>query len=86
MMVAQLAAPRRFEMVDLEMRRPAPGEVRVRITGCGVCASSIPLWQGRSWFRYPEPPGSPGHEGWGYVDAIGDNVADLAAGNPARRA
>jgi 2-desacetyl-2-hydroxyethyl bacteriochlorophyllide A dehydrogenase len=81
MMVAQLTAPARFEMADVKMRRPAAGEVRVRVIGCGVCASNIPLWQGRPWFRYPESPGSPGHEGWGFADAVGDDVADIAAGD-----
>lgn len=53
---------------------PAAGEVRVRLEGCGVCGSSLPLWEGREWFTYPQEPGVPGHEGWGVIDAIGDGV------------
>ncbi len=57
-------------------RRPEPGaqQVRVRLEGSGVCASSLPVWEGRPWFDYPSTPGEPGHEGWGVVDAIGDGA------------
>lgn len=34
-------------------------QVRVRLEGCGVCASNLPLWQGRPWFTYPLAPGVP---------------------------
>lgn len=56
------------------MPQPGPGEVRVRLEGCGVCASNLPVWAGRPWFEYPFTPGAPGHEGWGEVDAVGDGV------------
>ena len=62
------------------VRRPdaGPGQVRIRVEGSGVCASSLPVWEGRPWFTYPSPPGEPGHEGWGVVDQIGEGVdADL---------
>jgi threonine dehydrogenase-like Zn-dependent dehydrogenase len=54
--------------------------VRVRLEGAGICASELPLWQGRSWFEYPRAAGEPGHEGWGRIDAVGGAVADLDAG------
>ncbi len=53
---------------------PGPGQVRVRLEGTGVCGSNVPVWEGRPWFEYPRPPGSPGHEGWGTVDGIGAGV------------
>jgi NADPH:quinone reductase len=53
---------------------PAAGQVRVRLQGSGVCASSLPVWEGRPWFSYPANPGEPGHEGWGVIDALGDGV------------
>lgn len=58
-----------------------PGEVLVRMEGCGVCASNLPLWQGRPWFSYPAQPGAPGHEGWGRVQQVGDGVQGLARGD-----
>lgn len=77
---AVLDAPRHTSTVEL--RTPPLGErqVRVRLEGCGVCASNIPVWQGRSWFRYPLPAGAPGHEGWGIVEAVGANVQRLGVG------
>lgn len=77
---AALVAPGRTELVREPTPRPAAGEVRVRLEGCGVCASSLPVWEGRPWFEYPRAPGEPGHEGWGVVDAVGDGVADLEPG------
>jgi NADPH2:quinone reductase len=59
---------------------PEPGQVRVKLEGCGVCASNLPVWEGRPWFRYPLPPGAPGHEGWGRIDAVGSGVEGLGAG------
>jgi threonine dehydrogenase-like Zn-dependent dehydrogenase len=53
----------------------------VRIEGCGVCASNLPLWEGRPWFSYPVEPGAPGHEGWGVVDSTGEAVEALTPGD-----
>ncbi|MBN6149439.1 zinc-binding dehydrogenase [Xanthomonas sp. AmX2] len=61
--------------------QPAAHEVRVRLEGCGVCASNLPVWAGRPWFEYPFAPGAPGHEGWGEVDAVGDGVQDWRPGD-----
>jgi threonine dehydrogenase-like Zn-dependent dehydrogenase len=80
MIAARLCAPRRFETVEVERPEPGPDEVRVRLKGCGLCASNIPLWEGRAWFEYPQPAGFPGHEGWGYVDAVGEAVGNLTPG------
>jgi threonine dehydrogenase-like Zn-dependent dehydrogenase len=60
---------------------PGPGEVRIKLEGCGVCASNIPPWEGREWFRYPMPPGNLGHEGWGVIDALGEGVTEFAVGD-----
>jgi threonine dehydrogenase-like Zn-dependent dehydrogenase len=77
---ASLQAPGRTAIVEAEVPAVGPGQVRVRLQGCGVCASSLPVWEGRPWFEYPRPLGSPGHEGWGLVDAVGAGVEDLAPG------
>jgi threonine dehydrogenase-like Zn-dependent dehydrogenase len=81
MRAASIAAPRRAELRDVELPEPAAGEVRLRLAGCGVCASNLPLWEGRQWFTYPPAAGSPGHEGWGTVDALGAGVSGLAVGD-----
>jgi threonine dehydrogenase-like Zn-dependent dehydrogenase len=77
---AVLVEPRRFEVREVPLPQPAPMQVRVRIEGCGVCASNLPPWQGRPWFTYPLPAGAPGHEAWGRVDAVGSDVRGVAIG------
>ena len=78
---AMISAPGKIEIRELEFREPAAGEVRVRIEGCGVCASNLPLWQGKPWFEYPLEPGAPGHEAWGRIDATGEGVTNFAPGD-----
>jgi threonine dehydrogenase-like Zn-dependent dehydrogenase len=80
MRAAVIAASRSMEVVSTSTPSPAPGEVRVRLEGCGICASNLPVWEGREWFRYPLDPGAPGHEGWGVVDAVGDGVETVREG------
>ncbi|MCW8196171.1 zinc-binding dehydrogenase [Proteobacteria bacterium 005FR1] len=58
----------------------AGDEVVVQVEGCGLCASSIPVWEGRPWFDYPLEPGAPGHEAWGRIVAIGEEVNGFVAG------
>jgi threonine dehydrogenase-like Zn-dependent dehydrogenase len=72
---------RQIRTEEVIVRNPAPGEIRVKLQGCGVCASNLPVWDGRPWFDYPRVPGSPGHEGWGVIDAVGDGVTDFATGD-----
>ncbi|BBA36736.1 L-threonine 3-dehydrogenase [Methylocaldum marinum] len=62
------------------MPAPGPGQVRVKLEGCGVCGSNLPVWEGRPWFDYPLPAGAPGHEGWGRVEAVGGGVEHPSVG------
>jgi threonine dehydrogenase-like Zn-dependent dehydrogenase len=75
-----IAGPRRARVAREPIPVPGPGGVRVRLEGCGVCGSTLPLWEGRPWFDYPVPSGAPGHEGWGVVDAVGPGVAGVTPG------
>ncbi|WP_199798845.1 MDR/zinc-dependent alcohol dehydrogenase-like family protein [Qipengyuania thermophila] len=81
MRAAVLTGPRRFAVTSVAVPEPGEGEVRVRLEGCGVCASNIEPWEGPEWMRFPTAPGGLGHEGWGVVDAVGAGVAAPAAGN-----
>jgi threonine dehydrogenase-like Zn-dependent dehydrogenase len=81
MQAAIIANRKQLEIVSVGAPEPASGEVRVRLEGCGVCASNLPVWEGRPWFRYPLAAGEPGHEGWGVVDRVGDGVEDVRAGD-----
>jgi NADPH2:quinone reductase len=69
------------ELIEVPLPEPKEGEVRLRLEGSGVCGSDLAVWAGRPWFEYPQPPGAPGHEGWGVVDAIGRGVSGLAEGD-----
>ena len=68
MRAAQLAAPTRTQVTEPPTPVAKQGEVLVRVEGCGVCGSSLPLWEGRPWFEYPAEPGAPGHEVWGRTE------------------
>lgn len=81
MQACVIAAPGRADLQRLELPEPGPGQVLLRLEGSGVCASSLPLWEGREWFDYPQPPGAPGHEGWGRVAALGPGVTGLEQGD-----
>jgi threonine dehydrogenase-like Zn-dependent dehydrogenase len=71
MRALQIVQPEEAALVETEVPTPAPGELLIKIEGCGVCGSNLPVWEGREWFTYPLPPGNPGHEAWGHVAALG---------------
>jgi threonine dehydrogenase-like Zn-dependent dehydrogenase len=75
-----LVGPGAAEVREVARPRPAAGQVRVRLEGCGVCGSNLSLWQGRPWFNYPTDSGAPGHEGWGVIDQLGTGVDRALAG------
>jgi D-arabinose 1-dehydrogenase-like Zn-dependent alcohol dehydrogenase len=74
MRAAVVVAPGAVEIRELARPSPGPGQLSIRLEGCGVCGSNLPLWQGRPWQRYPCEPGAPGHEGWGHVERVGPGV------------
>ncbi|BDG07481.1 MDR/zinc-dependent alcohol dehydrogenase-like family protein [Anaeromyxobacter paludicola] len=80
MRAAVLTAPGRFDIADRPLPEPGPGQVRIRVEGCGLCGSNLPAWEGRPWFTYPFAPGAPGHEAWGVVDAAGAAVSGVREG------
>ena len=80
MRAAVLTGPGRLELREVEIPSPGPGQVRVRLEGCGVCASNLTPWAGPEWMSFPTEPGGLGHEGWGVVDAAGDGVDPALVG------
>jgi threonine dehydrogenase-like Zn-dependent dehydrogenase len=75
------AAPGQVRLETVARPAPGPGQVRVKLEGCGVCASNLTPWAGPEWQQFPLEPGALGHEGWGTVDAVGEGVRDLAVGD-----
>src|SRR5437868_14833496 len=80
MEAAIVTAPGQVRLGRVARPEPGTGQLRVRLEGCGVCGSNLAPWEGRPWFNYPLSPGELGHEGWGYVDALGDNVTRFRVG------
>ena len=78
---AVLKDPQKVIVQEVKLPEPGSGEVRIKLEGSGVCASNIPIWEGRDWFDYPVNPGEPGHEGWGVIDAVGEDVKTLKKGD-----
>jgi S-(hydroxymethyl)glutathione dehydrogenase/alcohol dehydrogenase len=63
---------------DVEVRDPAPGEVRVRVLASGICHSDLNALDGTA----PVPPPVVlGHEAAGVVEAVGDGVDSVTVGD-----
>lgn len=63
---------------DVQIAEPGPGQVRVRVSHCGVCHSDLSLVDG----AFPSAlPIILGHEAAGIVDGLGSGVDHLAIGD-----
>ena len=80
MRAAVLTGPGEVQIDRVPLPEPGPGQVRIKLEGCGVCASNLTPWEGPEWMQFPTEPGTLGHEGWGVVDAVGEGVVDVTAG------
>jgi len=65
---------------DVPVPAPGPGEVLVKIEATGVCHTDLHAVDG-DWPVKPIMPLIPGHEGVGYVAALGEGVTDLKEGD-----
>jgi threonine dehydrogenase-like Zn-dependent dehydrogenase len=81
MRAAVLSGPGQIRLDAVARPEPGPGQVRVKLEGCGVCASNLTPWAGPEWMQFPTEPGALGHEGWGVIDAIGEGVHGFALGD-----
>ena len=67
-----------------EWPRPAVGtrDVLVRIVRAAVCSTDVAIWAGSYRGRQPNVvPAMVGHEAAGVIEAVGDEVTDLAVGD-----
>jgi len=69
---------RPVSIVDVGLREPGPGEVRVAIRAAGLCHSDLSVIDGT--IPYPTPVVL-GHEGAGVVEAVGVGVQSLKEGD-----
>jgi threonine dehydrogenase-like Zn-dependent dehydrogenase len=81
MRAAVLEGPGRMTLAEVARPEPGAGQVRVKLEGCGVCASNLEPWAGPDWMQIPTEPGALGHEGWGVIDAVGEGVNGLEVGD-----
>jgi threonine dehydrogenase-like Zn-dependent dehydrogenase len=81
MRAAVLTGAGKLKIDEVPLPQPGPGQVRIRLEGCGVCASNLTPWEGPEWMQFPTEPGALGHEGWGVVEAIGQGVEGLRPGD-----
>jgi threonine dehydrogenase-like Zn-dependent dehydrogenase len=81
MRAAVLIGAGMFKIQDTPVPQPGPGEILVKLTGCGVCASNLTPWAGPEWMQFPTEPGALGHEGWGVIHAVGEGVKGLSVGD-----
>jgi D-arabinose 1-dehydrogenase-like Zn-dependent alcohol dehydrogenase len=67
-----------FELIERDIPTPGTGQVRIKVTACGVCFSDHMVKDGlMPWISYPR---SPGHEIAGVIDEIGPHVSSLKKG------
>jgi len=65
--------PNQLVIEDRPLPQPAPGEVRVKISLAGICGSDSHIYRGHNPFaKYPRVIG---HEFFGVIDAVGEDVA-----------
>ena len=76
--VRQFGQPLTLE--EVEVPRPARGEVLVKIAASGVCHTDLHAAHG-DWPVKPNPPFIPGHEGVGEVAAVGEGVNHVKEGD-----
>jgi D-arabinitol dehydrogenase (NADP+) len=69
--------PRKFEVREVPVPAPGPGEVLVRILVAGVCGTDLHLHAGEFGPTYPL---TPGHEFVGEVVSVGTGVAEEMIG------
>jgi NADPH2:quinone reductase len=76
--VHETGGPEVLRWEDVEVGAPGPGQVRVRNTFVGL--NFIDIYHRTGLYKQPLPF-TPGMEGAGVVDAVGDGVTDLRAGD-----
>jgi NADPH2:quinone reductase len=78
--IHQYGGPEAMQLVDVEVGAPGPGEVRIRHHACGL--NFIDVYQRTGLYANPLPL-TLGMEGAGVIEAVGEGVTHLKAGDRA---
>jgi propanol-preferring alcohol dehydrogenase len=70
---------RPLRRIERERPEPAPGQLRVRVSCCGVCRTDLHLAEGD--LAPHRDAATPGHEVVGVVDALGSGATGFAVGD-----
>ena len=70
-----------LQMEDILMPEPGPGQIRIKVTACGVCHTDLHTVEGD--LPLPKLPLVPGHEVVGVVDKLGEGVNNFHLGDKA---
>ncbi len=68
-----------LKLVDLPIPEPKDGEIRVRVTHCGICRTDLHIAEGD--IPLSKKPIIPGHEIVGIVDALGPGTKRFKIGD-----
>jgi NADPH2:quinone reductase len=79
--VRRFGGPEKLVLEEAADPRPGPGEVVVRVEAAGVNPADTYIRTGVYAFFEPEVPYTPGFDGAGTVEAVGDGVTGCAAGD-----
>jgi NADPH:quinone reductase len=78
--IQQYGGPEVMQLVEVTVGQPAPGEVRIRHHACGL--NFIDVYQRTGLYQNPLPL-TLGMEGAGVIEAVGEGVTHLKAGDRA---
>src|SRR5512133_113003 len=70
-----------LKCVDLPVPEPGPGEVRVRLHAAGVNPADTYIRTGSYAFFKPNLPWTPGFDGAGVVESVGEGVDRFKPGD-----
>src|SRR5262252_6030210 len=82
MVAAELIAPLTFQLTEMPIEDPGPGEVQVRVEAVGICGSDIHAYsEGGIGTSRNISPMVLGHEPAGTIVKTGSGVTGRSAGN-----
>lgn len=83
-LVSELGGPEVMKLVDLDPGKPGPGQVRLRQTAIGINFADVHYRRGTAPAHSMKTlpiPFTPGLEGVGYIEDVGEGVTQLKSGD-----